>query len=167
MLSTLDDVYEERKQSVINVSDGVCPLQQQLSCSELKTFLNEDLNLFPSFGGTKVRTSQQRQDTIKKYQSELQNLKADVEKLKENDISLGNKIEFNNINGKLDDNLQQLKNSTVDLCANASMLSQQKNKFHAPNFKLNINKEFASKCDENFTEALKVTNQYIIKLGKL
>lgn len=154
MLSTVDDVREEQNQARTNES-GVCSQSQQLSCDELKTFLHENINLFDSLGYIKTRTSEERRIQIEKYLQELQTLKTNIQII-EGDSTYENHITIKSCNEKLEENLEELKTSNNDLCVNASLLFQEKNKFDAPNFKLNIDEEFAKNCNSHFSEVLKV-----------
>lgn len=156
MLSTLDEVREEKTRRMANESGLCC---QQLSCHELNCFLNDSINLFASLGYTKTRTPEERRSKIEKYQQELQTLKTDIHNLKELSV-LENLNEFN-AHEKLEENLQELKTSTSDLCVNASLLFQERNKYDAPNFKLNLDEELAHDCNSHFSEVVKVKLLYI------
>lgn len=151
MLSMLDDVREEQIQS--KSESGVS--SQPLSLHDLKSSLNEDINLFDSLGYTKTRTFEERHSEIEKYQQELQTLKAEIESLKQNG-ACESQIESITYDEKLEENLEELRRSTNDLCINASLLSQQKDKFDVPDFKLKISKEFAENCDCHFSKVVKV-----------
>lgn len=97
-----------------------------MDIADIDEFLSRDINLFPEFGPTKTRSSNERKETICKYKKQIESLRAEIVSLESSD---GLNVSYDTSEKKFDVNrLGGLESEVIKFKENLVGLSETANK---------------------------------------
>lgn len=154
MLLFLDDIQKQESVSVSTNSET--ETSSAITLNELSSFLTMDVNIFPTIGPLKCRSTEDRNLHIDKYQKEYEELKNEILLLQghEEDNDLVDKLKAN---GKeININFEEIGKAIAEMDINAAVLLQQHKIHDSSSGTLDVQEDLLKELDVNISSLSKV-----------